>query len=80
MSNIQLPIIIIHEGSQKKNMKGGFVEFQKNFISSILIREIVRKNCMDLEMKVRRIKIKVREEKYSNNNKSEIIFKHLSTW
>ena len=39
----------------RKNIQGGFVEFQKNFIDYILIREMVRKQCMEVEIKVRRI-------------------------
>ena len=42
MSKIQLLRRIFHEGV-RKNIQGSFVEFQKNFTSSILIRAIIRK-------------------------------------
>ena len=42
-SKIQVLIMILHKGVHK-NIQEGFVKFQKNFITSILIRAIVRKN------------------------------------
>ena len=47
MSKLQVLKIILHEVVQK-NIQGGFVEFHENFISSILIRAIVRKLNGDL--------------------------------
>ena len=61
ISKIQVLIMILCEGVQK-NIQGGFIEFQHNFISYILIRLIVEKHSMDLEMKVGIIKIKLTEE------------------
>ena len=57
MSKIQVVRMILYEGV-RKSTQGGFAKFQRNFIGSILIREILRKGWMELDMKEGRIKRK----------------------
>ena len=61
MSKIQVLRMIIYEGVQKK-IQGGFIDFHKNFTSSILINAIVRLFLMELKMKVRTTKRKLGDD------------------
>ena len=76
MSKIQLLRIIVREGLQKST-KGGFVEFQKTLISSILVKAIVTKKLYESinEGQYNKMEGK-RGPQYSNNEKSHIIYEY----